>query len=278
MTDHPFPAGIYPILDLDACQKSNRRPEDLALDWSGRGWMPYQLRAKTLDGPGYAALAERLHSVQSRLPGPHHPRIIANDFLEVAWHHSHWFCGIHMGQHDLEGLRPREAEMLHQIRQNGGICGCSTHTAEQFLSALNDFRGGIRRWSYVALGPVFATSSKTHSSDQNQALNIERTLTILQEAIKEKGAGVSREEEAVTVVLIGSMDAARWKALQEAWQGTRDSRALRLSLIPAAIASVNLEESRQAWAELLGQGGAKTGGSEEPSALGSSFSSKATPS
>ncbi|MCB1138647.1 MAG: thiamine phosphate synthase [Leptospiraceae bacterium] len=251
MSSHLFPAGLYPILDLDACQNANRRPEDLALNWAARAWMPYQLRAKTLDASGYAALAERLHSARSRLPGPHHPRIIANDFLEVAWHHSHWFCGIHLGQHDLHELRPRDAEMLHQIRQSGGVCGCSTHNADQFLAAFNEMRGGLHRWSYVALGPVFPTRSKTNSTDQNEVLNIEETLRILQKASSSKSDSPGNAEDLPTIVLIGSMDAGRWMALQEAWRKTRDSRALRLSVVPAAIASVHSEDGCQAWTECL---------------------------
>ncbi|GEM_PF-1502034 len=270
MKNPHFPAGIYPILDLDACQARSVAPEEVILEWKTLGWGPFQLRAKGVSAQEYAALAEKLHAVwMEPLPmqapiaesdsadqpdstsaatgsmGGHpnrwfgRPAIIANDFLELAWHHSDWFCGIHLGQSDLESLSSREQAMLQQILDSGGIAGCSTHNLDQFRRAMEpdespfgkESRGSV--WSYIALGPVFATGSKTKSSDQNDPLGPEQALEIIAES-----KVVSQFEERsrpFSVVMIGGLNPENWAELAKGIQ-TRgwNTRAF----VPAVIGSV----------------------------------------
>ena len=244
-----FPAGLYPILDLDACRNRNLNPDEIILQWKKLGWGPYQLRAKSLQAEEYAAMAEHLHarwiSAESGGENRWHsrPAIIANDFLEVAWHHSDWFCGIHLGRSDLQSLSPREEQMLGQILDSGGVAGCSTHTAEEFRNALEEKRGGTG-WSYVALGPVFSSDSKTNSLDQNPALGVEKVSEIVADpALSDVLSG---RQIRSTAVLIGGLDPDRWRALREA---TEQRNVEELSLVPAAIASVL--DGAQRWNEAL---------------------------
>ncbi len=245
-----FPAGIYPILDLDACQTRQVKPDDVIVQWKKMGWGPYQLRAKKLTAAEYAAMAEHLHA-RWMGTGPSgsanrwhsRPSIIANDFLEVAWHHSDWFCGIHLGRSDLESLSPREEQMLEQILDSGGIAGCSTHNAAEFRTALEEKRGPSG-WSYVALGPVFPTESKTNSIDQNAALGPE----LVAEIVADPGMSslLSQRQTACTAVLIGGMNPNGWSQIQGVLQGRIPDG---LIVVPATIASV-LDSTAQ-WQECL---------------------------
>lgn len=254
MSAHPFPSGMYPILDLDACQKHGLDPLQLARSFQGLGWFPYQLRAKGLDDRSYLELAEELHNGCSGPSG--HPAIIGNDFLDVVWHNSRLFCGIHLGQMDLQDLKPRQKEMLIQIRQNGGICGCSTHNETQFAEALLE-NIGLARWSYVALGPVVSTESKTNSADQNRQLGVEETVRLLK--WEQGGHPMGEDPLFPALVLIGGLNASLWSELHQALLAEippeRDKNGNRIlqAMVPAAIGSVVTEEGRKAWTKVLGR-------------------------
>lgn len=223
-----FPAGIYPILDVDACNARNVHPARLVKLWKSLGWGPYQLRAKQFHAGEYIELAEKLQEAWSAAPSGKEanrwmdrPCIIANDFIDAAWHRSDLFCGVHCGQSDARKMGNREKEQIHQIREVGGICGFSTHSEEEFRIAISD-----SRWSYVALGPVFSTNSKTHSSDQSDALGIEATGRILEK--------YWREASDPAAVVIGGLDLDRYQECRRSWN---------VRPIPAMIAAVIDESS-----------------------------------
>ena len=250
MVSQHFPAGIYPILDLDACEARSLKPQEVVAGWKEYGWAPYQLRAKNLSAPEYAALAESLHQVWMNCHVDDHstnrwlsrPAIIANDFLEVAWHHSEWFCGIHLGQTDLVNLSPREEQMLLQILESGGIAGCSTHSAEQFTEAL---ASDAIHWSYVALGPVYPTNSKTNSRDQNSALGLQELAEIMADSGFHSLFSQRRGNR--TAVLIGGMTPSGWQDVLSA-VASLDIKP-EMALVPAVIASIL--DSAEGWAATL---------------------------
>lgn len=87
-----------------------------------------------------SALAEALK--------PHGALFLVNDRPDVAWLAG--ADGVHVGQDDLG---------VEEARRIGGqdkLVGVSTHSAEQFRKAAESSA------DYIALGPVFATKSKTN--------------------------------------------------------------------------------------------------------------------
>ena len=121
----------------------------------------YQLRAKSMSAISYLRLAEKL---QAAYPQMH---ILANDFAKTALSHPQLFYGLHLGQEDLRELsrsdrKTKEAlyNLSHETKTF--ILGLSTHKASHIRSALRVEQPIA--WDYIALGPCFATSSKTQES------------------------------------------------------------------------------------------------------------------
>jgi thiamine-phosphate pyrophosphorylase len=76
----------------------------------------------------------------------HGARLIVNDFWRLAIECG--AAGVHLGQEDLDGAD------LHAIRAGGLILGLSTHDDTELARAL------ACEPDYIALGPVFGTTSK----------------------------------------------------------------------------------------------------------------------
>lgn len=72
---------------------------------------------------------------------------IVNDRVDLAWMSR--AAGVHVGQEDLS------ASAARQILGPAAIVGLSTHSADQIEAALEE------PISYIAVGPVFATTTKT---------------------------------------------------------------------------------------------------------------------
>ena len=102
-----------------------------------------QLRCKDQSGAAFLELARRL----VRLAAVAGARVIVNDRPDIA--RLSGAAGVHVGQDDLP-----VADARH-IAGPGAIVGISTHDEVQIDAAL---AGGA---TYVAVGPVFGTSTKT---------------------------------------------------------------------------------------------------------------------
>ncbi len=133
---------LYPILDVDAAAAAGFAPLDLADAWLEAGARLLQLRAKSLPGGPLLALAAELVARAHRRGAA----VVVNDRADVA--RLSGADGVHVGQDDLppEGVR----------RTVGGaaIVGWSTHSPDQVARALE------QPISYLAIGPVFATTTK----------------------------------------------------------------------------------------------------------------------
>jgi thiamine-phosphate pyrophosphorylase len=83
-------------------------------------------------------------------------KIIINDRVDIAL--ASGADGVHLGQDDLPAQHARE------ILGQDAIIGVSTHSVEQFRAALN------LPVDYIAIGPIFATSTK---SDTDPVVGLE---------------------------------------------------------------------------------------------------------
>jgi thiamine-phosphate pyrophosphorylase len=130
------------ICDADACTQAGWLPTDAARAFLEGGARFIQLRAKRLSGDRLLDLARTLadmcHDANALL--------VVNDRADIA--RLATADGVHLGQDDLP------ARAVRQIMGDGAIVGLSTHTAEQLDAAL------VQPVSYVAIGPVFVTTTK----------------------------------------------------------------------------------------------------------------------
>jgi len=143
------PPAIYPITDRTLGAASHAELTR-ALVRGGAAWV--QVRDKGMAGVALLA-AVRAALVEARAGGA---KLIVNDRLDVAL--AAGADGVHLGDEDLPVAAARRlagAEFL---------IGTSTHDVEQALRAQE------LPCDYVALGPVFATSSK---KDARPALGLE---------------------------------------------------------------------------------------------------------
>ena len=97
------------------------------------------------------ASARELFECSKRLSSlltPQDVTFVVNDRADVAW--AAGASGVHVGQEDLE------AEAARAVIGTGKLLGVSTHTLEQFE------RAAASSADYIAVGPVFSTSTKAN--------------------------------------------------------------------------------------------------------------------
>ncbi len=131
---------IYPITTIG--KQSRYSHVELAELFLQGGTRQLQVRAKNLeDGPLY----HQLEQIQElcRAEGA---SLIVNDRVDLAL--ASGAAGVHLGQEDL----PVQAARVLLGEQ--AIIGLSTHTWQQFLNACR------QPISYIAVGPIFPTTSK----------------------------------------------------------------------------------------------------------------------
>ena len=101
-----------------------------------------QIRAKAVSGRDFLAIAEAVVALAARTGA----LVIVNDRADIA--RISGAGGVHLGQEDLTPSRVRP------LVGPGAVVGLSTHTADQIEAAL------AQPIDYLAIGPVFATSTK----------------------------------------------------------------------------------------------------------------------
>jgi thiamine-phosphate pyrophosphorylase len=179
------------IVDVETAARAGWRAIDLAQAFLDGGARFLQLRAKAASGAEFletaAAIAERAHAAGAAL--------VVNDRADIA--RLAGADGVHVGQDD---LAPRA---VRTIVGAAAIVGLSTHTLEQLDAALAE------PVSYVAVGPVFGTTTKATGSE---AIG----LTMVREASRRAGArglplvaiGGITLERAVSVIEAGAASVA----------------------------------------------------------------------
>ena len=133
---------LHAIVDVSVALAAGWTPTDLAAAYLSGGARLIQVRAKAASGSAFLDVAAAVHDL-ARSAGA---LVIVNDRADIAKLAS--AEGVHLGQDDLS---PSAARLLIGP---GSIVGLSTHTDEQVARAMTE------PISYIAIGPVFATSTK----------------------------------------------------------------------------------------------------------------------
>ena len=141
MNDLP-PHRLHAIVDVHVASNASWAPIDLARSFLDGGARVLQLRAKDLPSGAFLELADALVA----LAGDYEAIVIVNDRLDVA--RLSGADGVHVGQEDLPPATARE-----QLGPEA-VVGFSTHSVTQLEAALRE------PVSYLAVGPVFGTSTK----------------------------------------------------------------------------------------------------------------------
>ena len=135
-------SGLHAIVDIRVASNAGWQPLVLTRAFLDGGARLIQLRAKELPSGAFLDLSDALVA----LANEYEAQIIVNDRVDVA--RLSGAGGVHVGQEDLPPAVARE-----QLGP-AAIVGFSTHTVAQVEEALRE------PISYVAVGPVFGTSTK----------------------------------------------------------------------------------------------------------------------
>ena len=146
MTPVP-PDLLCAIVDADAAARAGWQLVDLARAFLDGGARFLQLRAKSMPGAELLDTAERIVALA------HHAgaTVVINDRADIA--RLSQADGVHVGQDDLPPAAVRA------IAGAGAIVGLSTHTVDQLERAADE------PVSYLAIGPVFGTTTKDTGYD-----------------------------------------------------------------------------------------------------------------
>ena len=137
-----IPDRLCAIVDVEAAARAGWQPFDLARAFIDGGARFLQLRAKDLPGALFLETATAI----VQLAHGRGASVIVNDRADIA--RLAGADGVHVGQDDLS---PRA---VRSLVGPGAVVGLSTHTIEQVERAVEE------PVSYVAIGPVFGTTTK----------------------------------------------------------------------------------------------------------------------
>ena len=180
---------LHAIVDVDASRRAGLHPLDVVRAFLDGGARMLQLRAKALDSHAFLELADAMVAAAR----PYAASVIINDRPDIALLSD--AAGVHVGQDDLP---PRA---VRQLLGRNRIVGFSTHTVAQIEAAVGE------PVSYVAIGPVFGTTSKDTGYD---AIGLERVATAatLAGSIPVVAIGGITLENASSVIAAGAMSVA----------------------------------------------------------------------
>jgi thiamine-phosphate pyrophosphorylase len=151
---------LYAICDADLCTRAGWRLVDLADACLDGGARLIQVRAKTLSGRDFLDAAVSIVEL-GRACGA---LVVINDRADIARLAN--AGGVHVGQDD---LTPRQ---VRAVAAAGAVVGLSTHTAVQIEAAV---RAPI---DYLAIGPLYATSTKATGYDAVGPLGLRRACSV----------------------------------------------------------------------------------------------------
>ncbi len=141
LADRPLPP-LHAIVDVDVAARAGWDPLHLAQALCEGGARCLQVRGKSLPSGALLDLSRAVVDAARRFGAS----VIVNDRADVA--RLAGAAGVHVGQEDLPPGAARA------ILGPQAIVGYSTHTLDQFEHALHE------PVSYIAIGPVFGTSTK----------------------------------------------------------------------------------------------------------------------
>jgi len=203
---------IYPILDTETLANCGIGVELAAAAFLEGGAGILQFRHKAHWSREIFAVAQAV----ARLCREASARLVVNDRADFA---SLLQAGLHVGQDDLP---PRDAR---QLLGPGGIIGYSSHNLQQFCLA------GGEPVDYVALGPIFSTTSKRNPDPVLGIEEIRRCRPLLDKPLVAIG-GITREN-VVDVIRAGA-----------------DSVAIISGLLPETATARSLRQRIEQWQQL----------------------------
>ena len=151
--------ALYPIIDTEI---SPHPVEILIEEFAAAGLTWVQLRDKKANSRELFKEAQRLVELAS----VHQMKVIVNDRSDISWLAN--ADGAHLGQEDLP------IEDARRILGWGKIIGVSAHNLKQAVQAEESSA------DYVAIGPVFVTSSKRNPDPvltRDELMEIRRQVT-----------------------------------------------------------------------------------------------------
>ncbi len=151
---------LYAVCDADVCARAGWTLPDYAAALMDGGVTLLQLRAK------HAASREFLAATEAVMAHArsHAATVIVNDRADIA--RLAGASGVHVGQDDLTTADVR------RVIGGDAVLGVSTHTVEQLGAAVRE------PVTYVAIGPVFGTSTKDTGYDAVGLDLVRRARTI----------------------------------------------------------------------------------------------------
>jgi thiamine-phosphate pyrophosphorylase len=139
--------SLNAIVDVDVAERAGWMPLDLVAAYLNGGARFLQIRAKSLAGAAFLDLASRMAEIAHAAGAI----VVVNDRADIAALSG--ADGVHLGQDDLAPVAARA------IVGPGAVLGLSTHTVPQIDAAI------AQPVTYVAVGPVFGTSTKATGYD-----------------------------------------------------------------------------------------------------------------
>lgn len=205
--------GLYAVLDAEVASAHGWALVDLAAAVLGGGARLVQVRGKNLSS---AALLEVSRQVVA-LAAPFGAAVLVNDRADVAVLAG--AAGVHVGQDDLS---PTDARA---IVGPDALVGVSTHSADQIAVAA---RAPV---SYIAVGPVFGTSTK-HTGYDALGLGLVRQAAatyldvvaiggVTLDRVPQVMAAGATSVAVITDLLAGGNPAARTRAFVDAAAAAR---------------------------------------------------------
>lgn len=140
-------ARLYAVCDADVCARAGWTLPDYAAALMDGGVTLLQLRAKHASSREVLAATE---AVMARAL-PHAATVVVNDRADIA--RLAGASGVHVGQDDLS------ASDVRRVIGADAVLGLSTHTTTQLEAAVRE------PVTYVAIGPVFGTTTKDTGYD-----------------------------------------------------------------------------------------------------------------
>ncbi len=140
-------ARLYAVCDADVCARAGWTLPDYAAALMDGGVTLLQLRAKHAASREFLAATE---AVMARAL-PHAATVVVNDRADIA--RLAGASGVHVGQDDLS------ASDVRRVIGADAVLGLSTHTTTQLEAAVRE------PVTYVAIGPVFGTTTKDTGYD-----------------------------------------------------------------------------------------------------------------
>ncbi|WP_437579266.1 thiamine phosphate synthase [Sorangium sp. So ce887] len=228
--------GLYAIVDTDSLARRGLDPAAFAEAVLDARPAALQLRDKRGGTAGTLSLLRAIRPLAARAGVP----LFANDRADLAVLAR---CdGVHVGQDDLP------VSAVHTLAQRAGVAlrvGLSTHTRAQLEAAL---QGPPEHLDYVAIGPIFTTSSKERPDAEVGLEGLASLRALVERArpglpvVAIGGISLERARDvgplcsaaAIIAALLPEQGAPTSRALDEV---SARARALKEALAPAAAAA-----------------------------------------